>query len=501
MRNIARAVCLLLALMIAAAGAEAALPDGEYAPDGFSFSGGSGRVEITCPRVMVSGGAAVADLAFSSPNYTRLVLDGTEYAAEHDGDTTRFRVPAPLNADFTVVATTTAMSALHDVEYALHIHLDAAGTDAGWAPEVEIEAPAPVVCAALAAREIPGLEWQRTMPLKYAREFSVDYYAGGWKLLTVSGSERYLLAPEGEDPPEGLDPEIRVIRRPVKNIYLAATAAMSLFDALGALDAVTLSSLREADWTVAAAAEAMARGDMRYAGKYSAPDYELLVDSGCGLAVESTMILHTPKVREMIERLGIPVFVEHSAYESHPLGRAEWIRLYGALLDREEQAAAFFDRQAAAVEALSGFPNTEKKVAFFYLSTDGRAVVRAPGDYIPRMIELAGGRYAFREGDLPGGRASVSVTMEAFFAAAADADALIYNGSIDDPLDSVGALIQKNPLFADFRAVREGNVWTTDRSLYQAAADTGEFILDLHRVLNGETGELRFIKRVRNTDP
>lgn len=494
-----RIAALLLFVLLMAARAEA-LPDGEYAPDGFTFSGGSGRVEIACPSVTVSGGVAEAELVFSSPNYTRLVLDGMEYAAETDGGASLFRVPAPLNADFTVVATTTAMSAPHDIEYALHIHLDAAGPDDGWAPVEELEEPAPRVCAALAGKALPGLEWQRTMPLKYAREFAVDYYAGGWKLLTVSGSERYLLVPEGEDPPAGLDPEIRAIRRPVKNIYLAATSAMSLFDALGALDAVTLSSLREEDWTVPAAAEAMARGDIRYAGKYSAPDYELLVDGGCGLAVESTMILHAPKVREMIERLGIPVLVEHSAYESHPLGRAEWVRLYGALLDREDAADAAFDRQAAAVEALSDFPNTEKKVAFFYVSTDGRAVVRGPGDYIPRMIELAGGRYAFREGDLPAGRASASVTMEAFFAAAADADALIYNGSIDDPLDSVGALIEKSPLFADFRAVREGNVFTTDRSLYQAAADTGEFILDLHRVLTGETGELRFLRKVKSTD-
>ena len=490
------AAFLLLVLLVMAARAEA-LPDGEYAPDGFTFSGGSGRVEIACPSVTVSGGAAEAELVFSSPNYTRLALDGAEYAAETDGETSLFRVPAPLNADFTVVATTTAMSAPHDIEYAMHIHLDAAGPDDGWAPTEELEEPAPRVCAALAGKALPGLEWQRTMPLKYAREFAVDYYAGGWKLLTVSGSERYLLVPEGGDPPAGLDPDIRVIRRPVKDIYLAATSAMSLFDALGALDAVTLSSLREEDWTVAAAAEAMARGGIRYAGKYSAPDYELLVDSGCGLAVESTMILHTPKVREMIERLGIPVLVEHSAYESHPLGRAEWVRLYGALLDREDAADAAFDRQAAAVEALSDFPNTEKKVAFFYVSTDGRAVVRGPGDYIPRMIELAGGRYAFRDAlESADARGSVSLTMEEFYAVAVDADYLIYNTNIDAGIGSLDDLLGRSPLLADFRAVKSGDVWFTDSTLYQATGTVGQFILDIHRMLTGDEGEMAFLRRM-----
>ena len=47
----------------------------------------------------------------------------------------------------------------------------------------------------------------------------------------------------------------------------------------------------------------------------------MLVDEDCDVAIESTMILHTPKVQEMIENLGIPVFIDRSSYEMHPLGR------------------------------------------------------------------------------------------------------------------------------------------------------------------------------------
>lgn len=60
------------------------------------------------------------------------------------------------------------------------------------------------------------------------------------------------------------------------------------------------------------------RGKIAYAGKYSAPDYEKILSSDCGLAVESTMIYHTPEVKEQLERLGIPVLVERSSYEGHP---------------------------------------------------------------------------------------------------------------------------------------------------------------------------------------
>ena len=114
-----------------------------------------------------------------------------------------------------------------------------------------------------------------------------------------------------------------------------------------------------------------------YAGKYSEPDYEKIVDGDCNLAIESTMILHTPKVQEMIEELGIPVFVDYSSYEAHPLGRTEWIKLYGAMLNKEDLAESFFEDQAKVIEELKDFKNTEKDmIAYFYMNSDGSVVVR-----------------------------------------------------------------------------------------------------------------------------
>ena len=79
------------------------------------------------------------------------------------------------------------------------------------------------------------------------------------------------------------------------------------------------------------AKEAMARGDMLYAGKYSKPDYELLVSEKCSNENKNRMISHSPEVIEMLNDFGIPVMTEYSSYESHPLGRVEWIKFFGAL--------------------------------------------------------------------------------------------------------------------------------------------------------------------------
>lgn len=490
------AVLLTLALLCGAAAlAEgASLPDGAYVPDGFRFSGGSGKVTITCPEVQISGGEITATLVFSSPNYPKLAVDGVEYPATHEGDTSIFQIPAALNADMTVVGTTTAMSQPHDVEYTIHISI---GEDAEADETAE---PTPEASPAELEgrdRDLPGLTWRSELPLRYARQFAVDYYDGGYKLLTVADGNRYLVVPEGGAVPEGLEDGVRVIRQPLRCVYLAATASMALFDALDALDAVRLSGTQASGWYVENAVAAMERGDMLYAGKYSEPDYELLLGEGCDLAVESTMILHTPKVQEMIEALGIPVLIERSSYEAHPLGRTEWVKLYAALVNREAEAETFFDGQAAVIDALRDFPNTEQTVAFFYIASDGGVVVRSPRDYLAGMIELAGGRYVFDDSLAgEGARSSVSISMEDFYAAAVDADYLIYNGSIDAPLESLDDLLGKSPLLSDFKAVREGRVWTTDRYLYQATDIVGELITDLHRMLLGETEGMRFLRRV-----
>ena len=347
------------------------------------------------------------------------------------------------------------------------------------------------------APNIEGLTYESTMELTYAECFDVYYYEGGYALIDVLDSARYLVVPEGQEAPGSLDEDIIVLKQPLDRIYLAATSAMALFDSMGAMDAIRLSGTQASGCYIDHAVKAMEAGDILFAGKYSEPDYELMVDEECDLAIESTMILHSPKVQEMIEMLDIPVFIDRSSYESHPLGRTEWIRLYSVLVDKEEEAAAFFEDQAKVIRDLKDFQNTEKTVVYFYMSTDGSAVVRKASDYIPKMIEIAGGRYAFPDLEDESGKTSIPLSMEEFYATAVDADFLVYNASIDAPINSIDELMAKSELFADFKAVKEGNVWTTGKSLYQATDIVGQLIRDLNLMLTGgDASQMTFLTKV-----
>ncbi len=329
-----------------------------------------------------------------------------------------------------------------------------------------------------------SLKAEGTLPLQYATQFSVTNYTDGYRLIDITNSGKYLVVPEGRGVPTGLESGVVVLKQPLDHIYLAATSAMDLFRALDGVGNIRLSGEQADGWYIDAAKQAMQNGSMVYAGKYSTPDYELIYSEKCDLAIESTMINHTPEVKEQLEHLGVPVLVERSSYESDPLGRMEWLKLYGVLLGKETQAQDLFQKEVDALSGVLGQQSTGKTVAFFYITSSGSVNVHKSGDYIAKMIEMAGGKYVFSDLASDGSALStVNMQMEAFYKGAKDADVLIYNSAIDGELQTIDQLLQKSPLLADFKAVKSGDVWCTGKNLFQEPMGLGKLIADIHTVL------------------
>ena len=349
--------------------------------------------------------------------------------------------------------------------------------------------------------QIDGLTYEKSVTFDYARCLAIDQYEGGYSLVDVFDDAQYLVVPEGGSVPKNLDDSIQIIQLPLQHIYLGATAVMSLFDAIDALDHVSMTALKESGWTVENAAKRMREGKLVYAGKYNTPDYELILAQGCELAIESTMIYHTPDVKEMLEELGVPVLVDRSSYESNPLGRTEWIKLYGVLTGKEEAANAFFEKQKESVAELENYSSTGKVAAFFYLTTDGKVVVRSSTDYVPSMIKMAGGVYAFDGVVDEDGKTSVSMTMESFYEKARDADYIIYNASIDSSVKTIEDLIKKDEVLKEFKAVKNGACYTTGSSMYQRTDVIANMILDFHKVFTGQdTDQLEFLEKMKESE-
>ncbi len=331
-----------------------------------------------------------------------------------------------------------------------------------------------------------------TMPLSYAEQFSVSHFADGCSLIEI-GTDQFLLVPEGVAVPDHNGAV--VIQQPVTQLYVAASASMDLFDAIGALDAIALTSTDTGGWTLPNVQKAMESGDLTFIGKYSSPDYEALLETDCDLAIENTMIYHSPAVKEKIESLGIPVMVERSSYEPHPLGRMEWIKLYGLLLGKEAEATAFFDEKAEQFSQMEQITIPEQDrltAAFFSVTANGAINIRKPGDYISRMIGLAGGRYIFTAEQLhldENALSTMNIQMETFYETARDADVLIYNSTIEGQLSSIEELKEKSSLFADFRAVQNDMVWCTEQNMFQQTTGAADMITDLNLIFTGQAND------------
>ena len=131
--------------------------------------------------------------------------------------------------------------------------------------------------------------------LDYAQQFTADCYEGGYTMVSIPDSgQKFLVVPQDAAEVDSLPADVTVLRQPVENIYLVSTSVMDLILHLDALDSVTLSGTKAEGWYLPEAKQAMEEGRIAYAGKYSAPDYEQILAANCSLAIQNTMILHTP---------------------------------------------------------------------------------------------------------------------------------------------------------------------------------------------------------------
>ncbi|WP_022768993.1 ABC transporter substrate-binding protein [Butyrivibrio sp. NC2007] len=469
---------LLILIMLLLLSGCGRIPDGNYAAS-VTLSGGSGKANIQSPcNITVTGGKAVADIIWSSSNYDYMIVGGKTYYPISTDEGSEFQIPVRLKKEMKVQADTTAMGTPHLIDYTLVFNIG----DESSAPEEEVIDAART--SDMSPIDIAGFTYISTDENSFAKEYKIHRYEKDLLVVAVSDGRNYVVVPDGLDAPAIDAPDTFIIKKPLTSIYLAASAVMCQFDELGAVDKISLSGTKQEDWYIESAINAMKAGELVYGGKYSAPDYEMMMEKGTDLVIENTMILHTPKVLEKLEKLGIATFIDRSSYEEDPLGRLEWIKVYGAFCDREDEADKAFMKQRNMVEDIDLEGVEGKSVAFFSLNSSHQIVTRKRNDYFVKMIEKAGGVYLAPDTESDEKAASsVTVSIEAFYDYAKDADILIYNGTIQDAPKDLKALADMDVTFKDFKAVQSGDVWACDKSLYQFTNKAGTIISDLFEVI------------------
>lgn len=167
------------------------LKDGVYTPDKFTWSGGTGKVNITCDKVTIKNGQALATIAFSSSAYQYVKANGKKYFPTHTGGKSIFVIPVELNKNNKIIGMTTKMSIAHEIEYSIMVYLAAAdgdgsgaaagdgnGTNFGSKDKLDEKAP-----------DIIGLKYKSETKLDYADYFKIYHYDDDITLLEIDLSK------------------------------------------------------------------------------------------------------------------------------------------------------------------------------------------------------------------------------------------------------------------------------------------------------------------------
>ena len=367
------------------------LADGVYTPDKFSWSGGTGKVSISCTKITVTGGQAYATIVFSSGSYGYVKANGNTYYPTATGSTSTFVIPVELNKNNTIIGMTTKMSTAHEISYSIFIYLSAAAKADGTTVSGETNLSADTLDEK--APEIMGLSYQSETKVEHAEYFKIYHYDQGITLLEIDQKQkdakedskstestdkedtadsgltpaqeeqlalykakivRYLIVPEDAEIPAGLDKEMIVIQQPKKSAYVGSEEVLEILDKLNVTDQITSVGVKQKNCKVEGIAKAMKAKKIIYAGTYKKPENKKLMKSKCDLAILSNKILPDEKnekkmsvedqqkrYEELAEKfvlLDVPMIVDRSADEEKDDAKAEWSKVYEAVFGLTDSA-------------------------------------------------------------------------------------------------------------------------------------------------------------------
>ena len=328
------------------------LVDGVYTPDRFSWSGGTGKVKITCNKVTIQNGQAYATLVFDSDHYQYVKADGKTYYTTKGGGMATVVIPIALNQNNTILGMTDKMSVAHEIAYTIFVYLAAAGNGkgAGTVQNKTLDDKAP---------EIMGLNYESETKLEHAEYFKIYHYDKGITLLEVDVTKdtirdpekkdsdkkdtdankdpdksektskdqtsetadsaedgeavvseveqaaelykgnviKYLLVPENTVIPVGLSEDMIVVQMPTDKAYVSDNEILKQMEEMDLLDQVAAVGMKKKNCDVSDIADKMSKkkdekqAEVIYGGKEKDPKYRDLVKQEVNLALVSSNLL------------------------------------------------------------------------------------------------------------------------------------------------------------------------------------------------------------------
>lgn len=332
----------------------------------------------------------------------------------------------------------------------------------------------------------------RDSHVEFATLFAVDT-ACGYPKITVfdawdknQNAAELLLVPEGKSVPRNLSPAITVLRTPVRRLAVMSGTHIAFLGLLNDLDKVVGVS----DFRLVKnqrIKQRISNGDIKEIGINNTFKKEQL------LAADVDAVLVSPYENQSYKNLrnmGITVIPVPDYLETHPLGRAEWIKFFSFLTGKSAQASRMFERTADAYQTLAGKLDSLQHAPTIFSGKPYGGIWYQPGgsSYMSKIFEDAGANYLWKENKQSGG---VPLDFETVYSKAANADFWRLVVKSEEGY-SLKDLYQEDARYKDFKAFKQQQILVCNVSeapYYEVAPTEPHVVLaDLIYWLHPELG-------------
>jgi iron complex transport system substrate-binding protein len=298
--------------------------------------------------------------------------------------------------------------------------------------------------------------------IKYAHGFRIDYFDHyrDISILNRNGGRmdtlHYLLVEKGAAPPADR-PGVPVIITPVNSLAVLSSAHIALADFAGVADRITgLGSLQYVNSPIVRAG--IRSGKVKQIGIDQNINNELLIAMHPGLLIAMSNPDASFGEFKTLTDAGIPVLPDADWLETTPLGRAEWVKLMGALVDKEELVDRKFDSVEKAYLQLAalGTKAKTKPSVISEVPFKGTWYMPAGGSYVAQFFRDAGADYAWSDTK---GTGSLPLNFEAVVPVALKADVWLNVGDANTRAD----LASRDTRYTGFRSFRTDSIYNCNR--------------------------------------
>ena len=332
-----------------------------------------------------------------------------------------------------------------------------------------------------------------TNTVKYAKGFSIENYSN-YSIVTVKNpwpkatkTYQYILKKKNGIIPDSLKNNI-VINIPIQSIVVTSTTHIPSLEMLN--EEKTLVGFPNLAYVSSEKVRALIDAKkIKELGNNQSLNTEVLIDLQPNVIIGYGLDNNNPTL-DNLEKSGLKVLLNGDWNEQTPLGKAEWIKFFGALYDKQEQAGYLFSN--IEYDYLKTIEIAKKATAKPTILAgdifEGKWYLPSGTSWGSLILKEANSNYLWQETT---GTGSLSLSFETVFEKAKEANFWITSGQFSTLKEMTGA----NPHYGQFKAFQNKNVYsfagrkgkTGGVLYYELAPNRPDIVLkDLVKILHPE---------------